>query len=126
MHPLKLNIEIYNILRNDSVLSSSVGERIFPLVAQAGTAMPFLIYNRSNVTSSLTKDRRIDEEVQTSIDVVTARYSQGIDIAVRLDKILSGEHSTANGRFSTYIQDFSEAYMEEAFVQTVIFNHKLN
>lgn len=126
MNPLKLNIEIYNILKNDSILSALVGDRIFPLIAQTGTIMPFLIYNRSNVTSTLTKDKRIDNEVQTTIDMVTSKYLQGIDIAIRIDEILSGNHVTSNGSFYTYVQSFSESYSDEAYIQTIIFNHDLN
>jgi hypothetical protein len=126
MHPLKLNIEVYELLKNDSILASYVNGRIFPLVAQTGTTMPFLVYNRSGVSSTLTKDGRLDGEVQTSVDVVTASYAQGIDIAVRLDEVLSGEHITPGGRFETFVQDFSEAYGEDAFIQTIIFNHKIN
>jgi hypothetical protein len=125
MHPLELNIEVYNILKNDSALASIVGDRIFPLVAQTGTVMPFLVYNRSNVVSTITKEGRKDNEVQTTTDVVTATYAQGIDIAIRLDKILSGKHVAASGRFQTYVQDFNEAYAEDAYIQTIIFNHEL-
>jgi hypothetical protein len=110
MHALELNIEIYNILKNDAMLSALVGDRIFPLVAQNGTTTPFLIYNRSDVTSALTKDGRIDQSVQTTIDIVASTYMQGIEIAIRADKVLSGSHMTPHGGFYTYVQNFSEAY----------------
>jgi hypothetical protein len=94
MHALELNIEIYNILKSDSVLSRLVGDRMFPLAARNGATMPFMIYHRSDVTSMLTKDGRVDKEVQTTIDIVTSAYPQGIDMAIRVDRALSGGHTT--------------------------------
>jgi hypothetical protein len=51
---------------------------------------------------------------------------QGVKIAVRADEVLSGSHTFPHGKFYTYVQNFSEAYVDDAYIQTITFNNTLN
>jgi hypothetical protein len=85
---------------------------------------PYIIFGRTGTTPTQTKDGRINK-VQLTFDIYSSEYAQGVDIAVRVDEALRGEHTTERGNFGCYTEIFSESCSEDDFVQTITFNNIL-
>ena len=125
---LLINELIYNTLRNDPVVDSYVGDRLFPLIAANGTNFPFCIYQREGVQSTLCKDGLYQDEVTVSIKVVSSTYFEGAHIAQAVRRVLQKPElnyfDAGTNIKATHIQLISadEAYENDSYVQLLTFS----
>ena len=70
MNSLEISKKIYNILSNSELLTEKVGDKIFPLIAEADTDFPFVVFRRNGITPIYTKDWLTEERV--TVDIVCA------------------------------------------------------
>jgi len=96
-----------------------LGKRVFPIVATEGTAYPYCVYERSSVTFNDTKDGDI-MGVSYTIRIVSANYTSGLKIADDAIKTLKRMvSSNANTRYDIQLQNVTEEYTEDGFIQTI-------
>lgn len=118
MTTLQIGKIIKTLLLSNEQLVSYIGDKVYPLIADNSTTFPFIIYRRSAIEKSSTKDDA-DESVNVEIYIVCERYDESISIAEEVRK--SVEHR--KGKFEDlYIDDIiitdaSESYEGDAFVQ---------
>lgn len=63
-------------------LTTIVDNKIFPLVAENGTTFPFIVYKRTSVNPSDSKDKMIyKEEAFVEIMIASDKYNQSVEIA---------------------------------------------
>ena len=68
MKSIEIGKFIYSLLCTDSRLATLVGNKIFPVIVDNGTTYPFIVYRRSNVTASYSKDFHLSDEVSLDIN----------------------------------------------------------
>lgn len=69
------------MIENNELTALIPSSKIFPLVANADTTYPFIVYSRNNLTPVYTKDHLSDNIVQFTIIVVSDEYVETLDIA---------------------------------------------
>lgn len=119
MTTLQIGKIIKTLLLSNEQLKSYIGDKVYPLIADTSTTYPFIIYRRSAIEKSSTKDDE-DESVNVELYIVCDKYDQSISIAELVRSTL--EHN--RGTFGTnlfiddiIITDASESYEGDAFVQ---------
>ena len=114
---------IYSLLKNNEAVNAQIAGRIFPIVADEGTKFPFITYTRRSFLSSYSKDDEIDETATVEVNIVSDEYFKGINIANLVRNATERQRGTVDG--ITYdpitLIDAQEDFLQNAFVQTLIF-----
>ena len=126
---LQVGKAIYNILSNDAKIIDSVEHKIYPLIADTGTTFPFIVYRRTGIEPSDSKDRFIYSE-NTYVEVVIAsdKYNESIEIADLVKNALQGKKGNYSGIniHDIRMTNADEDYIEDTFIQNLTFNIKTN
>lgn len=125
---LNIGKVIYTNLSTDSRIQGILGKRIYPVIAENNAALPFIIYKRDTLTSNGCKDGVYEDNIIFTINIVTEKYSQGVEIANLVRDILEKdmiqyEQMTLE---DTTIQGASESYSDDSYIQTLKFNTKIS
>ena len=118
MDSLNIGKAIYTILQT----SIDIDKKIYPLIADEGTTFPFIIYKRTGLTPESTKDNT-NENVSVEINIASSNYSESIDLAIKVRKALEHKKGTYSDIAieDIVIDDATEDYIEDTFVQTLTF-----
>ena len=121
MTTLQIGKIIKTLLLSNEQLKSYIEDKVYPLIADTSTTYPFIIYRRSAIVNSSTKDDA-DESVNVEIYIVSDTYEKSISIAELVRSTL--EHRKGNFEDDFYIDDIiitdaSESYEGDAFVQAI-------
>lgn len=118
MSSLQIGKAIYAILASNNI------NKVFPLVADEGTTFPFVVYKRSGLEPSDTKDRYNFSELAT-LDIIVAAntYEESISLAERIKDILEHSRGAYNGINigGITLDDADEDYLEDTFIQKLTF-----
>ena len=120
---------INNALTTDSTLTSMIGEKkVYPLIADNDVKFPFLVYKRLSLQSNTTKDGRHEDEVVVEISIVSEKYSDGVNIANEVRRILEKDEVSYSDIFINEANLIlaSEEYSGNSFLQTMQFQMKVN
>lgn len=116
---------IRSALINDSYTYSYVGNKVWPLVANDGTTFPFIVYNRTNLSSPYnSKDGWIGDNVSFSVNVASDDYDESCIVAdyarnALENNILSNSYLVLD---SIRLISASESFVEDTFIQTMNFD----
>lgn len=123
INTLNIGKYIYTTLQE----SEDITCEVYPLVADNNAKYPFIIYKRVNLLSSDAKDGVFQDDATIEINVVSDKYSIGVDIATKVRELLEKEHVTFQ---DLEIDDCKIVLATEeynsAFVQRMQFNLKVN
>ena len=104
-----------NALATNTVASSVVSARIFPLLAPASAAMPFVTYRRAGIRRQQTLGGPMGvPQVTVEIDVYAATYEAARDAADRCRLVLDGYGGTFD---NTEVKHVSLENEQDDFVQ---------
>lgn len=122
MDSLNIGKAIYTILQT----SIDIDKKIYPLIADEGTTFPFIIYKRTGLTPESTKDNT-NENVSLEINIASSNYSESIDLAIKVRKALEHKKGTYSDIAieDIVIDDATEDYIEDTFIQTLTFKIEL-
>ena len=122
MDSLNIGKAIYTILPT----SIDIDKKIYPLIADEGTTFPFIIYKRTGLTPESTKDNT-NENVSVEINIASSNYSESIDLAIKVRKALEHKKGTYSDIAieDIVIDDATEDYIEDTFIQTLTFKIEL-
>lgn len=118
MSSLQIGKAVYQILNEVQP------KKVFPLIADQGVEYPFIIYRRSALSPASTKDRYNYQELATiEVIVADATYNGSIQIAEEVKHKLETARGEYNGIKIGEVQLVSsnESYLDDAFIQTLIF-----
>lgn len=121
---ISINKYIYNLLINDSQLNELVGEKIYPIIAEESVTYPFVIFTKESVNGNYTKDLLLYDTANISVAVVANNYFQTVKIAERIRSILENHRDAYF--FNILLENVTEDYVEDAFVQQLNFSAKIN
>lgn len=116
MEHLKIGSKLKEILENNTEVNKYLSKKVFPIVANAGTDLPFLIYRRYNYSPQSDKDY-LNERAEYEIRIVAKKYEDSVKIANAVGDIL--DRYKDNDIEQIRLLTSSEDYLEEAFVQTL-------
>lgn len=116
MKHFKIGQKIKSILTDNEEVNQYLSNKIFPIVANAGTELPFLIYRRFNYTPQSDKDYT-NERAEFEIRIVAKKYEDSVIIADAVGSILNNYEDDEVEQIS--ILSSSEDFLDEAFVQTL-------
>lgn len=119
-----INKYIYSKLSNSNELKKYVDYKIYPLVAENTTTFPFVTYYRDNISPiSFTKDGYCQDEVYFTINVVSDHYTQTLEIANIIRKLMEGLRGDDN-IYDCHMTNIDENFVENSYVQTLQFQCK--
>lgn len=123
MSGISIGKAIYSLLSQNQELEELIGEKkIFPLIVNSDTRLPFVVYKRLSSNPYFSKD--LYSEVEEQFVIVTEKYSEGIDIAELVNTIiLQSNGNTYNGLTIDKVEQTSveEDFNEESFVQILTY-----
>lgn len=116
MKNFKIGSEIRNVILSSTVVKNAVDTKVFPLVANAGTTFPFIVYRRSSYSPKSDKDV-LNETVYIEIAIICNNYEQSVSIANDVaDVLLAYESDTIE---EIKVTNISEEFISNSFVQKV-------
>lgn len=118
MKHFKIGSKIKEILTNDSEVTNYINNKVFPIVANNGTDIPFVIYRRYNYEPQSNKDYK-GESAEFEVRVVANKYEESVKIADAVGDALNDykDNDVEQIRLITSNED----YLDEVFVQTLNF-----
>lgn len=114
MKNFKIGKEINRILTEANI--SGIGNKIFPLIANANTTFPFLVYRRDYYTPASNKDYE-DEKVGIQIVIATQKYEEGVNIADSVATALL--HKETEIIDDIQVTNMNEDFVEDTFLQNI-------
>ena len=94
MKNFKIGSEIRNVILSSTAVKNAVDTKVFPLIANAGTTFPFIVYRRSSYSPKSDKDT-LTESVYMEIAIICTIYEQSVSIANDVaDVLLAYESDT--------------------------------
>lgn len=113
MKNFKIGKELKTILNN---VNSAVDNKVFPLVANAGTTFPFIVYRRSNYRPNDNKDN-LDEIVGVELAILSDKYEESVNVANDVADTLENAHTELVEQIK--ITNIFEDYQEDTFIQKI-------
>lgn len=120
---------IYKLLSEDEVLTQIVTpKKIFPLVANAETTYPFIVYARTGLNVAYCKDGVTENTVEMQVIAVSDKYVESLEVANQIRRILELKRFKDGDVFirDCRLSSVYEEYIENAFVQKMIFTININ
>ena len=116
MKNFKIGSEIRNVILSSTTVKNAVDTKVFPLIANAGTTFPFIVYRRSSYSPKSDKDV-LNETVYIEIAIICNNYEQSVSIANDVaDVLLAYESDTIE---EIKVTNISEEFISNSFVQKV-------
>ena len=116
MKNFKIGLEIRNAILSSTAVKNAVGTKVFPLIANAGTTFPFVVYRRSSYSPQSDKDV-LSESVYMEIAIICNNYEQSVTIANDVaDALIQYESDTIE---EIKVTNISEEFISDSFVQKV-------
>ena len=116
MKNFKIGSEIRNVILSSTAVKNAVGTKVFPLIANAGTTFPFVVYRRSSYSPQSDKDV-LSESVYMEIAIICNNYEQSVSIANDVaDALIQYESDTIE---EIKVTNISEEFISNSFVQKV-------
>ena len=116
MKNFKIGQEIRNVILSSTAVKNAVDTKVFPLIANAGTTFPFIVYRRSSYSPKSDKDT-LAETVYIEIAIICNNYEQSVSIANDVaDVLLAYESDTIE---EIKVTNISEEFISNSFVQKV-------
>lgn len=116
MKNFKIGSEIRNVILSSSAVKNAVDTKVFPLIANAGTTFPFIVYRRNSYSPLSNKDV-LNESVYMEIAIICNNYEQSVSIANDVaDVLLAYESDTIE---EIKVTNISEEFISNSFVQKV-------
>ena len=111
------------ILQNDEI-TALINDKLFPLVANAGTTFPFIVYRRSSFSPRGNKDE-LSEVVGVELAIISNTYSTSVNLAnLVADTLLN----VSDNDVIDYIKivNMWEDFSEDTFIQKISIDIYLN
>lgn len=123
---LQIGKVIYTLLDVDFI-HKAVDNKIYPLIADTTTTFPFIMYRRTGLIPENNKDRT-NESVLCEVFVITDNYKESVEIAELVRVALEHKSGLIAGIDveDIVLEDGSEEYIENSFLQNLNFKITLN
>lgn len=122
---LQIGKVIYTLLDVDFI-HKVVGNKIYPLIADATTTYPFIMYRRTRLIPENNKDYT-NESVLCEVFVIADNYKESVELAELVRKALEHKSGLISGIDveDIILEDCSEEYIDNSFLQSMNFKIEL-
>lgn len=120
---------IRSCLINNTELTALIAPgNIFPLIANADTSFPFIVYSRNNLTPLYTKNFLTENTAVFTIIVVSDEYVESLEIANAVRHALESYqyHDDNIDIYPIQLQSVVEETLEDAYIQRMQFSFKVS
>ncbi|PIK16936.1 DUF3168 domain-containing protein [Prevotella intermedia] len=113
---LQIGKVIYTLLDVDFI-HKVVGNKIYPLIADATTTYPFIMYRRTGLIPENNKDYT-NESVLCEVFVIADNYKESVELAELVRKALEHKSGLISGIDveDIILEDCSEEYIDNSFL----------
>lgn len=112
------------IMLADEDIVAQVGQNIYPLVAAENTVGDFIVYSRSKYSKSDSKMGVYEDECTLAVIAVSDNYDSAIALASKIDNALTGSHQFEGYKLTIRLEDSSEVFEDNKYIQTLLFDIK--
>lgn len=122
---LKIGKYIRQFLIEDERYNKIVGQsKTFPLIANAETSFPFVVYQRTSAKVNYTKDGRYQNILAVEITIICDNYPESIDLLCLVRDILEGKRYKDEEIWirDIKVDEVSEDFNEDTFIQRISFD----
>lgn len=122
---LKIGKYIRQFLIEDERYNKIVGQsKTFPLIANAETSFPFVVYQRTSAKVNYTKDGRYQNILAVEITIICDNYPESIDLLCLVRDILEGKRYRDEEIWirDIKVDEVSEDFNEDTFIQRISFD----
>ena len=125
---IRVGAAILDLLTGDQVLTSKVGDKIYPIQAMDDTTFPYIAYRRKALIPAYTKQTNsVEDSVFIDIAIVAESYSQTLGIANDVLRVLDRKRGLFSGVNVTDIRvSDSEEQADEVYMQRLEFEIFIN
>lgn len=116
MKNFKIGSEIRNAILSSTTVKNAVDTKVFPLIANAGTTFPFIVYRRSSYSPLSDKDT-LAESVYMEIAIISTNYERSVSIANDVADVLI--HYESDTIEEIKVTNISEEFISDSFVQKI-------
>ena len=98
--------------------------KTFPLIANAETSFPFVVYQRTSAKVNYTKDGRYQNILAVEITIICDNYPESIDLLCLVRNILEGKRYKDEEIWirDIRVDEVSEDFNEDTFIQRISFD----
>lgn len=112
-------------------LSGKVGElggRVYPIVANEGTKMPYVVYSRKSTSVDYSKDGSIGDSAVFAFTVVSDTYLKADSLAQKVRRVLEDSFEDYNDLIidDVRVLDISDDYIDDQQVYTINLSVQFN
>lgn len=101
--------------------------KVCPIVVEKETTFPYIVYKRIGLVPASSKDGEFEDTARIEVKVVTENYADGIEIANQVRESLEVDEDTFDGMgIETTLENGTEEYAYNAYIQTLIYKIKIN
>lgn len=118
---------INKLLSVDNI-KSVVNNKVYPLIAPLNTNFPYIVFQRTSTPYS-TKDNVYQDSINIEIIAVSDNYDKSVELAELIRNKLEGKRNITIEDFritSIKLIDSSESYSNDAYLQSLTFNFRIN
>ena len=112
-----------NLLIGDTTLNGLIGNRVFPIVADAGTNFPFIVYRRSSYDKSYGNKDDWDNKFSVELAILADTYRFSIEVLENVIRVLDNYD---NGSISIEVTNTFEDFSDDTYIQKVNLDIKYN
>lgn len=106
---------LYEKIQDSSIFNETLGDRIFPLVAEEGTNYPYLIMKLESIQPAYSKDGRLYDNLTVSVSVFAKDYK----VVVNIQESVRNLFESCSFRLDSFNEDFnSGAYRQTVYYRT--------
>ena len=119
---------IYKFLANDETVAKLSNHNIGPLVANEETKYPFIVFSRTSLIPSYDKDGTSDDSVEEQIICVSNDYTQVCELANAVRNCIDKKSykSEEINIEKIRLQNVTESYLDDAYLQILTFDIQIN
>ena len=112
------------IMLADETLVAQVGHNIYPLVAAEKTVGDFIVYQRQAYGKKDVKMGVYEDDCTLAVVAVSDSYDKAISLASKIDNALTGEHQFEGYKLTFRLEDSTEVFEDNKYIETLLFNIK--
>lgn len=112
------------LIENEEVATRA--SKVYPVVEDTAE-LPYIVYRRAKLEKGLVKNQRGNDTVAIEIQCYTKDYTDGVELAEAVRDALEGAQIEREGLVmrSCDLADSEEIWIDDAYVQCLIFNCKM-
>lgn len=125
---LLINKAIKELLSESAVITSIVGTKLYPIAAPEQETYPFVVFKRSDLKASYTRDGCCENDVNVEITALSDDYVESITLIQAVRDKLDNYRGTVKGIDINHarVQSANESCDGMIYIQELTFDIKTN